>query len=184
MVGLQCLVGTSFAAAELLQCSATFELLRAHRRHYGFAGDRNYSIAGLRKLLSCVRHRASFEFASSHSEKISRAWWTARARNQCNCRIPTTFELHSHPRPIAKLSRQSSTHRAVCAIASVPRLLSCSATKPPRVRYCPARDLFTMKRRFRSKESSWLQRQIQPTRGPKTNDSAISPNAAWSACNA
>jgi len=28
------------------------------------------------------------------------------------------------------------------------------------------------------------QRQIQPTRGPKTNNSAKSPNAAWSAWNA
>jgi hypothetical protein len=32
-------------------------------------------------------------------------------------------------------------------------------------------------------ETAQRQRQIQPTCGPKTNDSAISPNAAWSACN-
>ena len=101
-----------------------------------------------------------------------------------NCRIPTTFGLHSHPRPIAKLSCQSCARRVVCAIASEPKLLCCRATKPPRVCYCAARDLFGMKRRFRSKDLSWAQRQIQPTRGPKTNDSAISPNAAWSACNA
>jgi len=31
VVGLECLVGTSFAATELLQPGATFELLHAHR---------------------------------------------------------------------------------------------------------------------------------------------------------
>ena len=155
MVGLQCLVGTSFVATELLQLPATFGLLHSPRRTFGFAGDRNCAIAGLRKLLSCVRRRASFEFAYSHSAKISRVWWTASAQNQCNCRISTTFGLHSHPRQITKLSCQSSTHRAVCAIASATRLLRYRATKPPRVRYCPARDSFAMKRRFRSKDLSW-----------------------------
>ena len=73
----------------------------------------------------------------------------------CNCRIPTPFELHSQPRPITKLCCQSSTHRAVFSIASAPNLLNCRATKPPRVRYCPARNSFTIKRRFRSKDLSW-----------------------------
>ena len=71
MVGLQCLVGTSFAATELLQCSATFELLHAHRRPFGFAGDRNYSIAGLRKLLSCVRRRASLNLRPATALKLA-----------------------------------------------------------------------------------------------------------------
>ena len=70
------------------------------------------------------------------------------------CRMPTIFGLHSHPRPITKLKRQSSVHRTDCAIASAPKLLRCRASKPPRVRYCAARDLFAIKRRFRSKDLS------------------------------
>jgi len=52
---LEFLVGASFAATELLQLTETFGLLHSHRRPFGFAGDANYSIAGLRKTLSCVR---------------------------------------------------------------------------------------------------------------------------------
>jgi len=57
VVGLQFLVGTTFAATELLQHTATFELQHSHRRPFGIAGDRNYSIADLRKILNLiVRH--------------------------------------------------------------------------------------------------------------------------------
>jgi len=81
VVGLECLVGASFAATALLQLPATFGLLHSPRRAFGFAGDRNCAIAGLRKIVSRVRRRASFEFANSQSAKFRRTWWTASAHN-------------------------------------------------------------------------------------------------------
>jgi len=38
VVGLECLVGASFAATELLQLPATFGLLHSPRRAFGFVG--------------------------------------------------------------------------------------------------------------------------------------------------
>jgi len=72
VVGLECLVGASFAATALLQRSATFALLPSHRRQLWTAGDSHCAIAGLRKILGCVRHCASFAIANSHNAKISR----------------------------------------------------------------------------------------------------------------
>ena len=69
---LEFIVGTSFAATDLLQLTATFRLLHAHCRAFGFAGDNSFAIAGLRQILSCVHRRANLEMVSSHSAKPSR----------------------------------------------------------------------------------------------------------------
>jgi hypothetical protein len=66
---LEFIVGTSFAATDLLQLTATFRLRHSHCRAFGFAGDNNFTIAALRQILSCVRHRANLEIANSHSAK-------------------------------------------------------------------------------------------------------------------
>jgi len=71
VVGLECLVGASFAATALLQRSATFALLPSHRRQLWTAGDSHCAIAGLRKILGCARRRDSFEIANSHSAKLA-----------------------------------------------------------------------------------------------------------------
>jgi len=71
VVGLECLVGASFAATALLQLPATFALLPSHRRQLWTAGDSHCAIAGLRKILGCVRRRDSFEIANSHSAKLA-----------------------------------------------------------------------------------------------------------------
>ena len=117
----------------------------------------------------------------------SRFWVAQPQPNYCE--PATNFGLRGDNRTIANLRKILGCVRLDnFAIASsrsriYPQLLSCQTTKPPRVCYCVTSDLFAMKRCFRYQESSWYQRQIQPTRGPKTDDSAISPNAAWSACN-
>ena len=41
----------------------------------------NYSDAGFRHLLGCVRRRAELHFASSQDEKLSRTCWAASERN-------------------------------------------------------------------------------------------------------
>ena len=69
---LQFIVGTSFAATDVLQLTATFRLLHSRCRAFGIAGDNSFSIAGLRQILSCVRRRANLEMVSSHSETPSR----------------------------------------------------------------------------------------------------------------
>ena len=81
MVGLQFVVGTSLLPLtfcnlpKLPGCSlrtAQTNVLRA---------PGNYSDAGFRHLLGCVRRRAELHFASSQDEKLSRTCWAASERN-------------------------------------------------------------------------------------------------------
>jgi hypothetical protein len=55
MVGLQFIVGTSFAATTLLQLTAAFNLLPSPCRSFQIAGDGRFAIASVRQILGCVR---------------------------------------------------------------------------------------------------------------------------------
>jgi hypothetical protein len=73
MVGLQFIVGTSFAATTLLQLTEAFNLLPSPCRSFQIAGDGHFSIATLRQILGCVRRRANLEIANSRSANSCRA---------------------------------------------------------------------------------------------------------------
>ena len=74
-------------------------------RAFWFAGDRNLTIAGWRKIVSCVRRRARFSQTQQHCTRpqLFNCWIPATF----NGWIPTNFGLHSYLRPFAKPSRQS-----------------------------------------------------------------------------
>ena len=160
MVGLECLV---VALPKPNYCDTDFGL-----QSFRPAGDESFAIENMRQILDSAATTKLLQlpetvglqsFQNSGLEKLH------------YCELAKDFGLRDDNR----------------TIANPRKILSCvfyQANKPPQVRYCAASDKFAMKRRFRLQEFSWLQRLIQPTRGPKTNDSAISPNAAWSAWNA
>jgi len=74
VVGLEFLVGTSFAATELLQLHTTFGLLHSHRRLFGFARDSNCTIAGLRKILSCAIYIIRLALGRFHDHCTDADW--------------------------------------------------------------------------------------------------------------
>jgi len=137
VVGLECLVGASFATTELLQLPATFALLHSPCCHFGFAGDSHWAIADLRKILSCVRRHASFEFANSQSAKISRTWWTASAHN-CSiagCR-PLSGCIRIRDRLLSRVGRVLRIEPCVQLQA---RQICCAAAPPNRREFATAR---------------------------------------------